>query len=271
MQNEFHRFRVGDFECLAISDGDLGYAGTTDMFFPNAPSADLNRSLIKYQLLPERVPVSWTCLLIDTGEHKILVDTGSGPDSAPAGGKVQENLVLAGVQPAAIDFVIFTHGHADHTGGGVNADGRPAFPNALYKLSRLEWDHWEGKGERDKYLEPLADRLELLEGEAELLPGLRVHPAGGHTPGHLVVEVGSRGEKLLALGDLLLHPLHVEHPDWYTTIDSDPARVVATRKRWLAAAIKEKALVQTAHLAYPGLGHIHPAGRGQDWHPLEAG
>jgi glyoxylase-like metal-dependent hydrolase (beta-lactamase superfamily II) len=269
MPDEFFRFRMGDFECLTVSDGDLGYAGTADIFFTNAPPADLDRSLQKYRLSPGCVPVSWTCLLIDTGKHRILVDTGSGPDSAPAGGNVFANLVLAGVHPTAIDVVIFTHGHADHAGGGVDANGQPAYPNAQYKLSRLEWEHWEGKGERDKYLAPLADRLELLDGEAELLPGLRVHPAGGHTPGHLVVEVESRGSKLFALGDLLLHPLHVEHPEWYTTIDSDPAGVVATRKRWLAAASREKALVQTAHLAFPGLGHIHPAGRAQDWHPLE--
>ena len=61
---------------------------------------------------------------------------------------------------------------------------------------------------------PLKDMTILLEQEEEILPGVRVLFAPGHTPGHMVIFFASDGERLLYVGDTVLHPLHLEHPDW---------------------------------------------------------
>ena len=64
-------------------------------------------------------------------------------------------------------------------------------------------------------LEPLGDRLQMIDDGTQVAPGVRVAAAPGHTPGHLVVEVTSDGERLLILGDAVAHPIHLEHPDWH--------------------------------------------------------
>ena len=134
-----HRFQVGSISCTVLSDGYYSYPAS--WFFPNAAPEDLSRALESHHLPTDAVLSPYTCLLIETGRHVVLVDTGAGEYSRSSGA-IQARLEVAGIRPKDVDTVILTHAHPDHIGGAIDLFGRPAFPNARYVLSELEWEFW---------------------------------------------------------------------------------------------------------------------------------
>jgi glyoxylase-like metal-dependent hydrolase (beta-lactamase superfamily II) len=279
------RFTVGSFDCLAVSDGALvggpEEEAPAPVLFANAPSAELDAALRE-----SGIATPWTqwteeitCLLVDTGARRILVDAGAGALD-PQTGRLIENLADAGIAPSDIDTVILSHGHPDHIGGLVDGDGSLIFPTAPVLLSKKEWRFWmEGEAERVLPAEtgafllefavetlPIVQQcLELVDDEGEPFGGVHYLPAPGHTPGHLAVELLSRGERLLFIADLVLHPLHVAHPDWYSVVDADPVLVAQTRRALFAKAADEDCLVHAFHFPFPGLGRLHATSSGYSW------
>ena len=123
MSHETFHFKTGKLDCIAVSDGTLTYAPPTfpppaSLLFTNSQRERLERALLENNLQPEGW-VEWTspyiCLVVNTGEHLVLVDTGAG-GLAPTTGKLIQNLQTAGIAPEEIDSVILTHGHPDHIG-----------------------------------------------------------------------------------------------------------------------------------------------------------
>jgi glyoxylase-like metal-dependent hydrolase (beta-lactamase superfamily II) len=155
------------------------------------------------------------------------------------------------------------------------------YPNARYALSRQEWDFWFSERAEDKTpehfvtcartnLEPLEDRVILLEEEGEIVPGIGVLFAPGHTPGHMVVSVSSGGERLLYIGDTVLYPLHLEHPDWLPIYDILPEQAGPSKQRIFDLAAKEGCWVIGQHFPpFPSLGHVVKKGEGWLWQPIE--
>lgn len=192
MNTEIYRFKVGTFECMAVSDGTHTYAPPTfpapaAFLFANAPKGRLEQALREHNLQPEQW-VEWIspyiCVVVYTGEHRVLVDTGAdGLD--PNTGKLLQNLQAAGIAREDIDTVILTHGHPDHIGGNTDAEGVPAFPNARYVMWKDEWDFWtseEAELKLDEHvkqillrfarknLPPIRDRLDLVDHEMKSCP-----------------------------------------------------------------------------------------------------
>lgn len=239
--NESFQFRVGHFTCLAIRDGD---------------EWDFN------------------VLLVNTGQHLVLVDTGTG-DTISQGGLLMDRLRAAGISATDIDVVVITHADFDHIGGAIDAHGTLAFPQARYVLSHDEWAFWESEPER---LQPNAElydgfrqlvqtvgetRLSQLDGIIELIdmsttivPGIRSIAAPGHTPGYLAIIVSSDNEHLLFIGDLIRDPKDIENSDWCSVYDFDPVQVVKTQHQLLTQAVNEQMLVMASHLPFPGLGYV---------------
>jgi glyoxylase-like metal-dependent hydrolase (beta-lactamase superfamily II) len=287
MNTENYHFKIGDFEGIVINDGTFAYPHPAAIFFANAPQEQLGQMLPKHNLDPEtwEVYVSpYPCLVINTGQHRVLIDTGAG-DLAPTTGKLQQNLKQAGIRPEDIDTVILTHGHLDHIGGAVDAQGKPAFPKARYVMWKTEWEFWTHDPDisslpipdlfkqlilasTQKNLPPLQDRLELIDQETEIVPGIRAIAAPGHTPGHMAVAISSKGEQLWHLADTVAHPIHLEQPDWHLAFDMSPEETVATRYRLLQQAADSKAMVLLTHFPAPGLGHIIPNGERWQWQPI---
>jgi len=116
---------------------------------------------------------------------------------------------------------------------------------------------------------PIQGQLDLVDRETEIVPGIRAVAAPGHTPGHMALAISSGGEQLLVIADAVLHPIHLEQPEWYAVVDFIPEQAVATRRRLLNRAAAEKALVLAFHFPFPGLGHVVQKGEGWQWRPIE--
>jgi glyoxylase-like metal-dependent hydrolase (beta-lactamase superfamily II) len=220
----------------------------------------------------------YTCLLVSTGSQLVLVDTGSG-DIWSACGKLVSSLHEAGVEPENIDVVIISHAHGDHIGGNVDKSGRISFSNAQWVMAKQEWKFWANLENlktlppfytdiiRQKLL-PISERLRLVDEETEIMPGIFAIPFPGHTPGHLVIAVRSEGQELLYAADAMLHPLHVDHPDWCAShwADLDWDGVIHSRRELYKRAASEHSLVLAFHFdPFPSLGYIERAGEGWRW------
>jgi glyoxylase-like metal-dependent hydrolase (beta-lactamase superfamily II) len=225
----------------------------------------------------------YICLLVKMREHLVLVDTGAD-GLAPTTGKLLQNLRDTRIAPEDVDTVIITHAHPDHIGGNIDNQGKLTFPNARYVMWKGEWDFWTSPQAQErlakqggeilvgfarKNLSPIKDRLILIDHETEIVPGIQVLAAPGHTPGHIALSISSNDKKLLCLGDVVLHPIHLEQPEWCAGTDFSPQQVVATRRRLLKRAADEKALVLAFHFPFPGLGHVVRKGNAWQWQPVE--
>ena len=138
------RFNVGDFSCSIISDGIFSYQHPAEILFANAPRAELAKSLADWNVdLPswDSWDSGYSCLLVETGNERVLVDTGAG-SFGPSTGKLLENLAAVDVAPTDIDIVVLTHAHPDHCGGLLDDGGRPVFASARHLISKTEWDFW---------------------------------------------------------------------------------------------------------------------------------
>jgi glyoxylase-like metal-dependent hydrolase (beta-lactamase superfamily II) len=281
MSSRCYRFKLGDLTCACLSDGSWNYPLQT--LFANVPRTQIWEALGPHGGQTDHVATPYTNLYVNTGDHRVLLDMGAGGLLAPRAGKLFLSMDEAGIERHQIDTVIITHAHPDHIGGALDDEGRPAFARARFYMSSDEWSFWfsdvsmaraPGRHVRvaRKYLEPIRDRVTLLRGESEILPGIRAVPAPGHTPGHVAVEVASAGKVLLYTGDAAVHPLHLKYPDWAPIYDILPEQAAASKRRIFDGAAARKALVLGQHLSpFPSLGTVVADGDGWRWNPIDMG
>ena len=286
------RFEMGEFECVSVSDGALNYP--PESLFANVPLEHVEEALRQLNLPTAQVMTPYTCLYIDTGEHRVLVDTGAGnlgayadqvfpglDHSTSVTGLLLENLRASGIEPSKIDTVIITHAHPDHVGGTLNEAGELVFSNAHYFISQDEWNFWNSDTATTKApammvdtahrnLEPLKDRLTLVEDTSEIVPGVRAIATFGHTPGHIALSIASDRERLLHVSDAVLYPLHLEHLEWTPVFDILPEQASASKRRIFDLAAEETALVFAHHVPpFPNLGRVRKEEQGWRWEPID--
>jgi glyoxylase-like metal-dependent hydrolase (beta-lactamase superfamily II) len=214
-----------------------------------------------------RIKLGLNSILIDTSEKVVLVDTGIGENLKKKAyeyysveqkpGLVGE-LKQKGYSPEDIDYVINTHLHFDHCGGNTarNEKGElvPTFPNAKYVIQRGEWEKAVDPGARDRpsydknsFL-PLKQqgKLSLVEGNSEVIRGVQVVLAEGHTLFHQIVKVESQGEILYFLGDLIPTSSHVNLP-YVMSYDLYPVKTLESKEKFLQQAVKKNWIVALNH------------------------
>jgi glyoxylase-like metal-dependent hydrolase (beta-lactamase superfamily II) len=286
MKSGTFRFQVGSFSCIAIKDDAPRYP--LGMFLTNLAKERYEPGLLQRGEDPQYIELPYTCLFINTGRERLLVDTGIGVDSLrPTQGKLLPLLCAEGIEPHEIGTVILSHGHPDHVGGNLNEAGQPAFPNARYVMFGKEWDFWMSnpslaelpvdesfkKGmlaSAQKNLPGVQAQLDLVDPDTEIVPGIMAIAAFGHSPGQMGLEISSAGQRLLFVADAIVHPLHLEYPETIGMTDHLPSQMVETRIRLLEKAVREKSLVSTSHFAFPGVGRVVPKGESWQWQPMSA-
>jgi len=231
-----------------------------------------------YDPQTDRLIIAIQSFLIETPSHRILVDTCVGdckqrvrPDFHQQQWRWLDGLHELGLSVDQIDIAVSTHLHVDHVGWHTRFDGQewvPTFPKARYLFTMPEWEHWKNnEGHPDlaragDYIGdsvwPLfrAGQADLVAMDHEIVPGIRLLPLPGHTPGHVGVEVeGSRASALLT-ADLFHHPLQCCYPHWNTRFCLAPLRSRATRLKTLARLAQQGTLLMPAHFPSPNVGRL---------------
>ena len=276
----YFRMMLGDFEITAINDGTTDLP--VDTLLQGMKKGEIDAAL-KKGFLKSPLETSVNAFLINTGSKLILVDTGAAGLFGPTLGKFAANLKAAGYQPEQVDEIYITHMHGDHV-GGLSADGKPVFPNAVVRAQKQESDFWLSKENMDKNpakadffkgammsLNPYvsAGKFQAFEGDVELAPGVSSHSGKGHTPGHATYVVQSKGQKLVLIGDLIhVAAVQMDHPEVTISFDSDEKTAAAERRQAFDAAARGGYLIGGAHLQFPGLGHLEKQGKGYDFVPV---
>jgi glyoxylase-like metal-dependent hydrolase (beta-lactamase superfamily II) len=227
-------------------------------------------------------------LLLQSQGKTILIETGVGDKERPlqqterpGGVSLLDELRAAGVAPEDVDVVINTHLHADHCGWntrkGEGGAYVPTFPRARYLIQRGEWEAAIHPNERTRatYLAenllPLEEAgvLELVDGELAVTPEVTIVAARGHTEDHAAVVLSSGGETAIYIGDLVQHHVQLERTAWVSAFDLLPLVSMETKKRIVERAIRERALIVSAHCPFPGLGRMTLAEDGKKrWEPV---
>ena len=255
-----HRLTVGDNELTILSDGTYELDGGA--FFGVVPKV-----LWEKRIRPDArnmLTVGTNSLLVRDGKRTVLIETGIGPKLTEKRqsiyknqARLMNNFEETGVAPDEIDIVINTHLHFDHCGWNTYyRDGRvaPTFPRAKYYVQKGELEHAHEQHERDRvsYLtdnyDPLVQsgQMTLLEGDAEIAPGISVRVFPGHTRDMQIVLVRSGGTAVCYASDLIPTTHHLD-PTWVMGYDLYPLTCIDNRHRFYAEAIPEKWLVVFTH------------------------
>ena len=276
----WHRLNLGNAEVTVISDGPLSL-GDPKGTFTGVPEDEMRKMLTDNFLSPTSIVLEQNSPIVNTGDKLVLFDTGLGSTKGfgPTTGRQQKSMAEAGIKPADIDAVVFSHAHPDHVGGVVDDNGKPLFPNAQYYIAQNDLEFWTDEGKNNgplkdfiaiarKNLLPVRDRIVFYKDGQEFLPGIQAVSAPGHTVGHTMFMIASDGKSFAYLADLTHHPiLLLEKPRMEFSYDTDPKQAAASRVKMLDVLAATKTAVLPYHYPWPGIGHIVKTGEGFHYVP----
>lgn len=205
-----------------------------------------------------RIRMRANSLLLRAAGKTIVIETGNGTKwdakqrtiyAVEDGNPLITALGKAGVHPDEVDLVINTHLHFDHAGGNTHIEGNravPTFPRAVYMVQRSELEHAQNPTLRDRAsyfpenFQPIAEsgHWDLIEGDAEILPGISVERIPGHNADMQAVKIVDGGKKLAFVADLLPLRHHISLP-WIMAYDLYPLQTLETKRKWVPRLISE--------------------------------
>ncbi|HEX5757984.1 MAG TPA: MBL fold metallo-hydrolase [Thermoanaerobaculia bacterium] len=270
--------RLGALELTVVGDGVFGLDGGA--MFGVVPKVLWEK--VKRPDAQNRIRMATNCLLVERGSELLLIDTGIGDKHDP---KFQANYAMepgaerlpdairrAGYALEDVTHVLLSHLHFDHCGWNTRSSGgllAPTFPRARYWLERGEVEHARAPNERDRASydrrnwEPLfaAKVVELFDGEAEPMPGVRAVKAPGHNQDMCIVlldggsTAGAESARGVYWADLVPTTAHVPYA-WIMGYDLFPLTTLESKKRWLPRAAAEGWLCVFEHDAETPLARI---------------
>lgn len=252
--------KIGKFDVHLVSDGTFALDG--GQMFGVVPKVLWEKKMAPDSL--NRIRLGLTCLLVQSEGRNILVESGIGDKfdskfgniyAVQRHGTLLDRLAEFGVRPGEIHMLINSHLHFDHCGWNTRREGGrtiPTFPNGRYFVQRGEWEHAMHPSERDhasympEFFEPAAAQTELLDGNQQLLPGIRVEMLPGHSRHLQGVWLESEGESLLFISDLTPTIAHVPYP-WIMAFDLYPMETLETKKRLFPELVERKTWIVFPH------------------------
>lgn len=257
--------QIGDFEIHLINDARI-------LIDAGGPFGLVPRTLFARYKQPDeqnRIYMDHHCLLVKAPGKTFIVDTGIGSKvdertaaflnlTRPVGGLVS-GLAQHGVAPEDVTLVINTHLHSDHCGGNTRFDENgqiaPVFPNAEYVVQRLEYADAAFPNERTRgtyfafNFEPLlqSGQMRLLDGETDIMPGLRTVVTPGHTRAHQSVIFEGDGKAAMYVCDLASYAVHFAKLAWMTAYDVEPLVTLESKRLWQRWALQHDALLIFIH------------------------
>lgn len=271
-----YALKVGDIDVMVISDGVLPITAVT--MATNVAPAELSAWLKDMYLPPEVLDWPLNVAVVRSGGKTILIDSGLGTEfpGFPRAGQLAMRLDAAGIDPGSVTDVVLTHLHMDHI-GGLLVDGLRGRLRADLRvhLATAEAEFWEApdfsrtvmpapipevlRTTATQFLDVYRGQLRPFETDYEVAPGVLVRRTGGHTPGHSIVRVESRGEALTFAGDAVFQP-GFENPDWQNGFEHDPEESARVRVRLLTELADSGEQLVATHLPFPSVCRVAVAG-----------
>lgn len=270
-------FALGRFRLRVIPDRTFLIDGGS--LFGVIPKPLWNRNLETDR--ENRVLLGCNSLLVETDKEKIIIDLGLGDKYNEKtreiyGIKEGRTLIDSLEETGEINRIVLTHLHFDHIGWITrkSPDGqiRLTFPQAEIIVQRREWEAANQPNELDRgtYLpeniNPMAktDKLHLVDGDVEILPGIKLIHTAGHSAGHQIVKIESEGKVALFWGDILPTTHHLQLP-YIAAYDIDPHTTLSWKKKLLPQAERESWINIFEHNPRRRAGYIkltgHPINR----------
>jgi len=274
----FYRYKIGDFEVTAISDGTT-VTPRPDNYVLNASKDEVSALFAANHLPADKATHPYTPVVVNTGSKLVVIDTGTGEAnferSKGMSGQFHSNLKAAGIQPDQVDTVIISHFHGDHINGLLDKDNKLAFPKAEVLVPAPEWKYFMDDGEMSKQttdrmkgvfsglrrvFDALGRKVTQYEAGKEVVSGITPVATHGHTPGHMSFVIASGNNKVFVQSDVTNNPLFVRNPGFHLMFDQDPQAAEATRRKTYDMLVAEKMLVQGFHYPFPSLAYIEKSG-----------
>ena len=278
----FYRVKVGGIDVIRVHDG-VAVRPLDANFVKNAELADVQAALAAAFQATDQLVIPFTTTVVRTPQHTVAIDASLGEFGPPTAGHWRKNLAGAGIDPSQVDTVVISHFHGDHISGLRGKDGTATFPNARIMVPEAEWAFWMDDGQMSRAPEgmkaafenvrrvfgPIAAEVVPFTDGQELVPGLRVISAHGHTPGHSVFLVADGDDQLLVWSDTTNKPeLFVRNPTWQAVFDMDGEQATATRRKLLDMAAAERMPVAGYHFPFPAIGYIARDGDSYEYVPV---
>ena len=272
------RYAVGDARVLALLDGRGVAPATLFRGVDAATVAARLRAGDEAATNPDG-STGWAntyqAFLVEVGGRRVMIDTGGG-GAVPGTGGIANQLAASGVAPETVNAVVISHMHGDHIGGLLDAAGAPRFPRATLHLHADEAGYWGDparaaaapEGQRPGFerarrvLDAYRGRVRTFRDAATIVPGLTAEAATGHTPGHSIYRLRSRGADMAFVGDMI-HSLAVQmpQPEVSLSFDADADKARAARVGFLRSNAGSGTLIAGPHFRTPVVT-LSPAGGG---------